>query len=99
VAVDRSGQLHLWDTVTARRLADTWQGHSAASWRVAVHSDGGRFATSGDDGRVMIWDVLSVPRACEIGGSALDPIRRGQYLGEDEAAVACSELTPPSSLH
>src|SRR5262249_9324949 len=62
VAVDRSGQLHLWDAKTGRRLADAWQAHSAASWRVAVHPDGERFATTGDDGSVMVWDELSIAR-------------------------------------
>jgi WD40 repeat protein len=89
VAVDRSGQLHLWDIQTARNLTQAWQGHSAASWRIAVHPDGERFATTGDDGHIMIWDALSVSRACEIGGSAFDSIRRSQYLGEGEPAMAC----------
>jgi WD40 repeat protein/serine/threonine protein kinase len=88
-AVDRSGEIHLWDIQTARSLTETWPGHSAASWRIALHPDGRRFATTGDDGRVVIWDLLSVARACEIGGSALDSIRRNQYLGEGEPVMAC----------
>lgn len=90
VAVDRSGQVHLWDIQTARRLIEPWRGHSAATWRIALHPDGERFATAGDDGRIMIWDVLSVSRACEIGGSAFDSIRRTQYLGEGEPSLACN---------
>ena len=91
VAVDRSGKLHLWDVRTGRRLAEAWQGHAGPSWRIAVHPDGERFATTGDDGSVIVWDPLSVARACEIGGPAFDAVRRSQYLGEGERAMACAE--------
>ncbi len=89
VAVDRRGKLHLWDSQTGRRLDEAWQAHSDSSWRIAVHPDGERFATSGDDGRIMIWDHFSVARACEIAGLAFDAVRRKQYLGEDERSLAC----------
>jgi WD40 repeat protein len=56
-----------------------------------VHPDGKRFSTSGDDGRVMLWDELSVKRACEIGGHAFDETRRRQYLGDTERSVACGQ--------
>ncbi len=91
VAVDRRGRLHHWDSQTGRRLGEAWQAHSDSSWRVAVHPDGERFATSGDDGRVMIWDHFSVVRACEIAGPAFDAARRKQYLGEDERSLACDQ--------
>ena len=89
VVVDRSGKLHLWDARTGRRLAEAWQGHSGPSWRIAVHPDGERFATTGDDGSVIVWEPLSVARACAIVGPAFDAVRRSQYLGEGEQAVAC----------
>jgi WD40 repeat protein len=88
-AIDRSGQLHVWDARTGRRLAETWQAHAGAAWRIAAHPDGQRFVTTGDDGRVMIWDELSVARACEIGAPAFDALRRNQYLGEGERSMAC----------
>ena len=62
VSVDRSGKLHLWDAETSRRLADATQSHSRASWQIAVHPDGRRFATAGDDGQIKVWDELSVAR-------------------------------------
>ncbi|GAB4224971.1 MAG: hypothetical protein Tsb0032_30500 [Kiloniellaceae bacterium] len=88
-AVDRRGGLHLWDTESGRRLIETWQAHRAASWRIAVHPDGTRFATSGDDGRVQLWDSFSTARACEIAGAAFDSVLRRQYLGKEERSLAC----------
>jgi WD40 repeat protein len=88
--VDRSGKLHLWDARTGRRLAEAWQAHAGPSWRIAVHPDGERFATTGDDGSVIFWDLLSTARACEIGGAAFDGVRRNQYLGEGGLAAACT---------
>lgn len=89
VAVDRSGRLHWWDTQTGRRLTDAWQAHEGPSWRIAMHPDGLRFVTAGDDGRVRVWDELSVTEACRISAVALDGSRREQYLGEDGRSVAC----------
>jgi WD40 repeat protein/serine/threonine protein kinase len=92
VAVDRQGYLHLWDTVTGRRLTDAWQIHDGSSWRIAVHPDGIQFATAGDDGRVRLWDLFSLQKACEIGRFAFDSIRQLQYLGADEQLVACDKM-------
>src|SRR3546814_7664344 len=52
VATDRKGGIHFWDLPTARRLAESQAGHQGASWRIAIHPDGQRFATAGDDGQV-----------------------------------------------
>lgn len=89
VAIDRSGNVHWWDAASGRKLTDSWQGHANASWRIAMHPDGERFATTGDDGKVKIWDQLSVARTCEIGGDAFDAVRRRQYLGEGKGSEAC----------
>src|SRR3546814_12054033 len=56
VATDRKGGIHFWDLPTARRLAESHSGHQGASWRIAIHPDGQRFATAGDDGQVRLWD-------------------------------------------
>jgi WD40 repeat protein len=89
VAIDRSGGLHFWDTATGRRLADSWPAHKGASWRLAVHPDGERFATVGDDGFVKLWDEFDIQHACELGAPAFDTVRRAQYLGDDGPLVAC----------
>jgi WD40 repeat protein len=89
VATDRKGNLHVWDTPTARRLAERQVGHQGATWRIAVHPDGERFATAGDDGQVRLWDEFSVARACQIAGPAFDTALRTQYLGAGELAQAC----------
>lgn len=70
--LDRNGRLHFWDAQTARRLIQPWPARHGASWRIAVHPDGERFATTGDDGYVRLWDDLSVQRACEISRNAFD---------------------------
>jgi WD40 repeat protein len=89
VVVDRRGNLHLWDVPTARRLGEIQVGHQSASWRIAVHVDGQRFATAGDDGRVRLWDELSIARACEISQAAFDSLLRAQYLGAGVPSEAC----------
>jgi WD40 repeat protein len=89
VAVDRNGRLHWWDTGTGRRLSEAWSAHRGASWRIVVHPDGKRFATTGDDGLARVWDELSIDKACEIAQHALDDVRLRQYLGPDERSVAC----------
>jgi WD40 repeat protein len=89
VAIDRGGRLHWWDVQTGRRLTEPWQAHAGASWRIAAHPDGLKFATAGDDGRVNVWDDLDVDAACAISAVALDGARRRQYLGEAGRSVAC----------
>ncbi len=89
VVTDRRGKLHFWDTVTGRRLTETWQGHDDTIWRITVNADGTRFATASDDGLVKVWDEFNIRRACDIGLPAFDETRRRQYLGEAEKSVAC----------
>lgn len=86
---DRSGRLHWWDAQTGRKLSEAWPAHSGTSWRLAVHPDGERIATAGDDGNVLVWDEFSVSRACEIGRRAFDEVRHRQFLGPNQRSIAC----------
>ncbi|HET6161408.1 MAG TPA: protein kinase [Dongiaceae bacterium] len=97
VVVDRTGRLHFWDVLTGRQLIEPWQAHQDTSWRIAVHPDGVRFATAGDDGYVRVWDDLSVERACEISRDAFDETRRKEYFGDADAVLACAP--PVASDH
>jgi WD40 repeat protein len=90
VVTDRSGRLHFWDALSGRQLIEPWQAHQDTSWRIAVHPDGVRFATAGDDGYVRVWDDLSVERACDISRDAFDETRRKEYFGDATAALACA---------
>lgn len=90
VASDRRGGLHFWDLTYERSIGKILPAHDAAIWRLAAHPDGQSFASSGDDGIVHVWDVLSTQRACELSDGALGPQRRAQYLGGAGAPDACA---------
>jgi WD40 repeat protein len=92
--VDRTGQLHLWDVLSERRLAPPIRAHAGASWRLAVEPQGDRFVTTGDDGKVRLWDALSLARACEIGLPAFDRERRKEYFGEASHPLSCATMLP-----
>lgn len=83
VVVDRIGGLHWWDAHSGRKLSEAWSAHADTSWRIAVHPDGTRLATTGDDGKINIWDPLSVTRACEMSAVdwfALDALPQPLFL-------------------
>ncbi|WP_068115629.1 WD40 repeat domain-containing serine/threonine protein kinase [Tropicimonas marinistellae] len=96
-AIDRRGGLHLWDLESARRIASVPGAHSRTAWRLARHPDGARFASAGDDGKVRLWDLLDLARACEMTRGVLDPARRLQYLGAEDAAVHCNRPAVPGT--
>ncbi len=89
VAIDRSGELHWWDTVANWRLMPVQKVHKGPSWRIALAPGGQTFATSGEEGTVRIWDRLSLEIACALGGPTFDKRRRGQYLGSAEPSTSC----------
>ena len=92
VASDRRGGLHFWDLPYERSVGKILTAHKSAIWRLALHPDGQRFASSGDDGAVRVWDVLSTQRACALSAGALGPLRRAQYLGGAGAQDACAPV-------
>jgi len=75
--------------LTGRRLIEPWLAHQGASWRIAVHPDGQRFVTAGDDGYLKVWDDLSVARACEISRDTFDETRRKEYYGDGGSRPTC----------
>ena len=89
-AVDRRGRLHLWDRRSVRRLAEPIVAHHGASWRISAAQAGNLFATAGDDGKVRLWDLLDVGRACDVGQRAFDRDRRRAYFGEGVQSLACA---------
>lgn len=99
IAVDRNGRLHFWDVQTGRRLIEPWPAHRGASWRIAVHPDGERFATAGDDGYVRVWDDLSVGRACELSRDAFDGIRHSEYFGDADDVLTCTSFADNSGTN
>ncbi|SDW21801.1 WD40 repeat [Ruegeria halocynthiae] len=92
VAIDRSGELHWWDTATNRRLVPVERIHDAPSWRIARAPDGRSFATSSEQGDIRIWNSLSLRIACTLGSPTFDKERRIQYLGSDEPTNSCDAL-------
>jgi WD40 repeat protein len=98
VVLDRTGRVHFWDALSGRQLIEPWQAHQDTSWRIAVHPDGVRFATAGDDGYVRVWDDLSVERACEISRDAFDDTRRKEYFGDADVALACASPAADTSV-
>ncbi|TMV04208.1 hypothetical protein FGK63_18140 [Ruegeria sediminis] len=89
VAADRRGGLHFWDITYGKSLGRIPDAHAGPIWRLALHPDGQKFASTGDDGAVRVWDVLSTRSACEHGGEVLGPQRRAQFLGAMDAQDAC----------
>lgn len=89
VAIDRSGELHWWDTATDRRLTSVEKVHAAPAWRIALAPDGQTFATTSEGGDVRVWNRLSLEIACALGSPTFDKGRRVQYLGSDEPTATC----------
>lgn len=93
-AVDRRGQLHLWDTISYRRLGPPLRAHAGTSWRLAATPGSKDFATAGDDGVVRRWDILNISRACAIGARGFDRERRLGIFGDNVEALACETQRP-----
>jgi len=55
----RDGRVRLWRL--DGRLAGTWPAHRGAVLAVAMRPDGRELASSGDDGRVMLWAATGSP--------------------------------------
>ena len=87
---DRRGSVRLWDVAEAVPLGGALTGHADTAWRI-VALPGMRFATSSEDGTVRIWDVLDRERACERAAGERGLGAVGDFLGEGEEPVACTD--------
>ncbi|WP_171233334.1 protein kinase [Ruegeria sp. HKCCA4812] len=92
VAADRSGSLHIWDLSFGKLIGRISDAHAGPIWRLAAHPDGQTFASSGDDGVVRIWEVLSTEAACKLSSGVLGPQQREQYLGAAHNDDICGRL-------
>ncbi len=90
VASDRSGGLHVWDLSFGKLIGRIPNAHAGAIWRLANHPDGQQFASSGEDGIVRIWDVLSTKAACNLSDGVLGTQQHEQYLGAARDDVCAS---------
>lgn len=81
-------QVCMWD-VPKGVLRATLTHAGGANTRAIKSPDGKLLAVTTADGKVKLWDGLSVDRACEIGAHAFDSVRQHQYLGQNERSLAC----------
>jgi hypothetical protein len=58
----RDGKLTLWDIADVDRAPVVVSAHKGAITKMAMNDKGGRLATTGDDGRIVVWDVMAEPK-------------------------------------
>jgi len=118
VASDASGRVHCWllsgkPVVRSRELPDS--GHNGKLTCMSAFSDGQRFATGGEDGRVCVWKIENAGTASVLGGGDPVPVRAivsrpvqlaaspdGKYLavGYASGALQIFDVTgEPTLLH
>jgi WD40 repeat protein len=89
--MSRSGELRLVDWMSGVNLtAAAIRAHpDAESFALAFDPDGLRFATTGTDGVVRMWNVLSMEVACDVAGRRLEVALDGNILG-DADPIGCA---------
>ena len=94
--VTRGGELLLVDWEQGASLATSAiAAHDADSFELVFDTDGARFATTGTDGTVRVWDVLSPIRACEEAADRLDPSIEADIF-DGSPTDACAGIVAPS---
>jgi len=88
-ATSRDGTVHLFDVNLQREIGSTLGAHSDAAWGMAVFPDTLRFATSGQDGSVEVWDALDLEQACARSAGALDEENQRRFLGGEGEVLGC----------
>lgn len=89
--MSRSGELRIVDWMSGANLtAAAIIAHpDAKSFALAFAPDGARFATTGTDGVVRMWNVLSTDVACSVAGRRLEVTLDGNILG-DVDPIGCA---------
>jgi WD40 repeat protein len=85
----RDGSVRLFDVMLQREIGSVLGSHADAAWRMAVFPHSLRFATSGQDGSVAVWDALDLERACARSAGALDDENQRRFLGGEGEALGC----------
>ncbi len=84
--MSRSGELRIVDWMTGANLtAEAIRAHPGAeSFALTFAPDGSGFVTTGTDGVVRMWNVLSTDVACDVAGRRLDVALDGDIIGDVE---------------
>ncbi len=90
--MSREGELRIVDWATGVNLsAAAISAHPGEkSWALAFAPDGSRFATTGTDGVMRVWNVLSTDVACDVAGRRLEVALDGNILG-DADPIGCAQ--------
>ena len=88
--LSRSGELRIVDWMSGVNLtaAAVIAHPDEKSFALAFAPDGSRFATTGTDGVVRVWNVLSTDVACDVAGRRLDVALDANILG-DADPIGC----------
>ena len=89
------GTVSLRDARSGDRVGPYLRDHGAGARSVAFTSDGTVLASTGLDGRVILWDVSPVSweeRACRAANRNLTPAEWRKYLGQRDYRAVCPNL-------
>ena len=84
--MSRSGELRIVDWMTGANLtAEAIRAHPGAeSFALSFAPDGSGFVTTGTDGVVRMWNLLSTDLACDVAGRRLAEVLDGDIIGDVE---------------
>ena len=93
VVADAAGGVHAFDGKSGR---SAWAGaHDGGVLAMAIHPRGAAFATAGQDGRVLVWDVVEgqTKQAIDVGGGWVENVAwspDGQWLAASCSRQVCA---------
>lgn len=83
----RSGDLEIWDVNTWKVLR-TLSGHKSDIVSVAFSNDSRKLVSGGDDGRVIVWDILSGNEIIRHQGNDNGSIGDVSFISNDENVLS-----------